>query len=135
MLLKSDQPSTFYRVDALNQINRPSPFVTAVFINYMADVSPKFKKTKNAPSYYQQASLTVNTCGLKITTEKKLDKLYQRPYKVVKNRSTEQSLYIVKGSNVKPLNITDEVESINSYYNLRQKRPVKYAEMHSLDEM
>ena len=50
---------------------------------------------------------------------------------MVRNRSTEQSLYIVKGSNVKkvfirnvkayvgPLNLIEEVESVNSYYNLR----------------
>ena len=137
----------FDRVDALNQINRPSPFETAVFINSMADVSRKFKKTKNVTTYYQPGLFDCKYVWLKKHNRKKLDKLYQGPYKVVRNRSTEQSLYIIKGSNVVkvsirnvkayvgPLNFTDEVESINGYYNLRRKNPVNYAETHSSDEM
>ena len=135
----------FNRVDSLIKINRPSPFETAVFINSMANVSRKFKKTKNASSYYQPGLFDCKYVWLKKHNRKKLDRLYQGPYKVVRNRSTEHSLYILKDSNVVkvsirnvkayvgPLNLIDEAAHYG-YYNLRQRRPLNYAETNSPDE-
>ena len=83
------------------------------------------------------------------TQQKKLDKLYQGPYKVERNRSTEQSLYIRKGGdvvkvsirNVKayvgPMNFDDAIEDTSEnkarHYNLRQRKPGKYTEASSSD--
>ena len=111
----------------------------------MADISRKFKKTKNDAPFYQPGLFNCKYVWLKKHNRKKLDKLYEGPYKVVRNKSTEHSLYIIKNChvvkvsirNVKalvdPLNLTDEVEGNNSY-NLRPHGPVNYAENHSSEE-
>ena len=135
----------FDEVDEIHQITRPSPFECAVFVNSMADISRKFRKTKNDAPFYQPGLFNCRYVWLKKNNRKKLDKLYEGPYKVVRNKSTEHSLYIIKNSQVVkvsigntkayvgPLNLTDELEGINSY-NLRPHGPVNYAETHSSEE-
>ena len=133
----------FNRVETITDINRPSPFETEVFINSMADVSRKFNKNKNVPTYYQPGLFDCKYVWLKKANRKKLDKLYQGPYEVVRNRSTEQSLYILKGHNVVkvsirnvkayvgPLNLDDVIKDGNNSYGLRPRNPVNYAESSS----
>ena len=135
----------FNQINAKSQINRPSPFETAVFINSMADISRRFKKPNNASTYYQPGLFDCKYVWIKKPNRKKLDRLYQGPYKVVRDRSTEHSLYILKDSNVVkvsirnvkayvgPLNLIDEA-AYYGYYNLRQRRPLNYAETNSSDE-
>ena len=135
----------FDRVETSTEVNRPSPFETAVFINSMADVSRKFNKNKDIATYYQPGLFDCKYVWLKKANRKKLDKLYQGPYEVVRNRSTEQSLYILKGHdvvkvlirNVKayvgPLNLHDAIKDDNISYSLRPKTPVNYVKLNSGD--
>ena len=135
----------FDKVNELHQINRPSPFECAVFMSSMSDIGRKFKKPNNNAPFYQPGLFDCKYIWLKKHNRKKLDKLYEGPYKVVRNRSTEHSLYIIKNChvvkvsirNVKayvgPLNLTDELEN-NNTYNLRPLGPVSYAETLDSDE-
>lgn len=50
----------------------------------MADISRKFKKTKNGSFLFNQAFLILNTFGSKKAKQEKPDELLQGPYKKVR---------------------------------------------------
>ena len=137
----------FNSIGSSTEITRPSRIETAVFLNAMADVSRKFKKLNNSSTFIQKDLYECKYVWLKKYNKNKMDYLYVGPYKVERDLSTEQHLFIMRGvelvkvsiRNVKvyegPLDFEDTIEAENkNSYNLRQRKTINYNES-SEDEL